>query len=263
MRPLLALATVAVLVAGGCSTSSEGTVTAPPVPTTTDQAAPPQDTPPQDTPAPSAPASAPTPASDLLLPAAHGDGDSWRDTAGREYRLGMVNAPELDECFGAEASAERKARTADGFRADVYTSDGYGRGVSVVTTADGTNLNVHLARHGFVDDRYLAEFRGENPALAAELDAAFAAARAEGRGLWSACTTGSAPAAQSLPLPAAAGDGCHPDYATCVPVKGNGSGQGDAHDLDCGDVDGEVRLRAVGVDPYRFDGDGNGTGCDT
>ena len=41
-------------------------------------------------PAPPAAASAP-----LLTAASGGDGDSWRDTAGREYRLGMVNAPEV------------------------------------------------------------------------------------------------------------------------------------------------------------------------
>lgn len=230
MRPLLPLITVAVLVLGGCSPADQDEGTA------------------------------------LLLPAGHGDGDSWQDTDGREYRLGMVNAPELDECFGPEASAERKALTAAGFRAAVYTEDRHGRAVSVVTTADGRNVNVHLARHGFADDRYLAEFRDENPSLAAELDAAFAAARAEGRGLWSACPTDSAyaPAPEPVPLlgaPATTRTGCHRDYETCVPVQGDGSGQGDANDLDCGDVDGPVLLHTAGVDPYRLDADGNGTAC--
>ena len=208
---------------------------------------------------------APPPAepSGLLLPDGNGDGDSWRDTQGREYRLGLVNAPEHDECFGAEATAERRARTADGFRAEVYTTDRYGRAVSVVTTADGRNLNVHLARHGFVDDRFLAEFRGENEALARELDAAFAAARQEGRGLWSACGTQEQPAAAAVPAaPVAAAAGCHPDYVTCVPVRGNGTGRGRANDLDCGGVSEPVQLRHRGVDPYRFDGDGDGFGCD-
>ncbi len=204
--------------------------------------------------------------SPLLQPAAHGDGDSWRDTAGTEYRLGMVNAPEQDECFGAQATAERRRLVAAGFRAVVYSVDRYGRGVSVVTTADGRNLNVHLARHGFVDDRYLADFRHENPPLAAELDVAFAEARAQGRGLWSACAAGqgAAPAAPAA-APAAAGKaaGCHPDYVTCVPVAGDGSGNGQANDLDCGDITAAVRLRQPGVDPYRFDADGDGLGCDS
>ena len=123
----------------------------------------------------------------LLRPAEHGDGDSWRDTEGREYRLGLVNAPEVDECFGDRATAERQRLTADGFRAEVYATDRYGRGVSVVTLADGRNLNVHLALQGFADDRYLDDLRHEHPALAAELDTAFADAKREDRGLWGAC----------------------------------------------------------------------------
>jgi endonuclease YncB( thermonuclease family) len=69
----------------------------------------------------------------LLAAAPHGDGDSWKDTQGQEYRLGIVNAPEVDECFGAQATAERQRLTAGGFRAEVYSTDGYGRGVAVVT----------------------------------------------------------------------------------------------------------------------------------
>ena len=123
----------------------------------------------------------------LLLPAASGDGDSWRDRQGREYRLGLVDAPEVDECFGAEATAERQRLTAAGFRADVYATDRYGRSVSVVTLPDGRSLNVHLAREGFADDRHLDAFRDEHPGLAAELSTAFADARRERRGLWGAC----------------------------------------------------------------------------
>lgn len=126
----------------------------------------------------------------LKTAAPHGDGDSWRDTDGQEYRLGMVNAPEVDECFGPEATAERQRLTADGFRAYVYATDRYGRGVSVVTLADGRNLNVHLARQGFADDRYLDDFADEHPQLAAELDVAFEQARSERRGLWGTCLAG-------------------------------------------------------------------------
>ena len=212
-------------------------------------------------------------AAPLLVAADGGDGDSWRDTAGREYRLGLVNTPEVGECFAAEATAKRRALVARGFRAAVYETDRYGRAVAVVTTPDGLNVNVHLARYGFADDRYLAGFRGENPSLAAQLDRAFAAARAERRGLWSACSGGSGqaqgiaappPAAAAPAAPAAGSDaGCHPDYATCVPVQGDGSGRGAANDLDCGDLSGAVRLRQAGVDPYRLDADGDGVGCDS
>ena len=126
--------------------------------------------------------------SPLLLPAAGGDGDSWHDTGGREYRLGLVNAPEYDECYGSEATAKRQELTAHGFRADVYTQDVYGRGVAVVTTSTGINVNIYLARHGFANDKYLSQYRHENPSLAARLDEAFTEARSEGKGLWSACS---------------------------------------------------------------------------
>jgi endonuclease YncB( thermonuclease family) len=127
-------------------------------------------------------------ASPLLMPADGGDGDSWHDTAGAEYRLGLVNTPEYDECYGSQATAKRKELTANGFRADVYTHDVYGRGVAIVTTANGVNVNVYLARYGYANDKYLSEFRHENPTLAAQLDTAFANAREERLGLWSACS---------------------------------------------------------------------------
>ncbi len=198
--------------------------------------------PPTASPSPAARTDARPTTSDLLVPAGNGDGDSWRDTDGHEYRLGLVNTPEQDECFGAEATAERRARTADGFRARVYGTDRYGRAVSVVTTADGIDLNVHLARNGFANDQFLAEFRSENEPLARELDTAFAAARREGKGLWSACRASGPPAAAAVPTARAGGAPaarCHPDYSTCLPVRGDGSGWGGANDLDCGEVTGE------------------------
>ncbi len=127
------------------------------------------------------------PGGDLLRAAAHGDGDSWKDTFGREYRLGLINAPEYKECFGSQATAARKRLVAQGFRAEVYATDRYARAVSVVWTADGTDVNVWLARNGYADDRYLARFRSENPALAGALTVAFAAAKREHKGLWGAC----------------------------------------------------------------------------
>ncbi len=123
----------------------------------------------------------------LLAAAPGGDGDSWKDTTGREYRLGLVNTPELDECFGRAASDRRKALVRQGFRAQVYATDRYGRSVAAVTLADGRNLNLLLAETGHADDRYLAAHRAENPSLARELDAAFASAKAQRLGLWGAC----------------------------------------------------------------------------
>jgi endonuclease YncB( thermonuclease family) len=211
-------------------------------------------------PPPVSPTRRPVAAAVWLQPAAGGDGDSWKDLQGREYRLGLVNTPETNECYGSVATRERKQLVANGFRARVYTHDTYGRSVSVVTLRDGTNLNVYLAQHGYANDRYLAEFRHENPALAAQLDVAFAAAKRERAGLWSACAA-RAPAPQ--PLVQNPSSSCHPDYLTCIPIKGDGSGSGAANDLDCPDIGKWVQLRQVGVDPYRLDADGDGFGCDS
>jgi endonuclease YncB( thermonuclease family) len=138
-----------------------------------------------------APTTATSPAPAPLLRAAPGgDGDSWRDTRGTEYRLGLVNTPELSECFGNEASSKRKQLVAAGFRATSYSIDTHRRHVAVVYLADGRNLNVWLARNGYANDRYLKTFRNENRALAAVLEPAFAAARRERRGLWGACGVG-------------------------------------------------------------------------
>jgi hypothetical protein len=138
---------------------------------------------------------------------------------------------------------------------------------------------VHLARNGLADDRYLQQFRHENAALAAELDEAFRVAKAEGAGLWGRCRASGAAAAPApvapapaappaaapapAPPPAAEPAGCHPAYVTCVAVKGDGSGRGDANDLDCPAIGKRVQLKVIGVDPYRLDADGDGWGCES
>jgi len=225
---------------------------------------------------PAEPAPEQPPADPALLRAADGgDGDSWKDTVGREYRLGLVNTPERGECFSAEATAERKRLVAGGFRAEVYSIDRYGRSVAVVTSAEGASVNVHLARNGFADDRYVEQFRHENAALAAELGAAFRVAKAEGAGLWGRCrgsgsdaapAPAAPPAAAPAPAPppaAAAAARCHPAYVTCIAVKGDGSGRRDANDLDCPTIGKRVQLKVIGVDPYRLDADSDGWGCES
>lgn len=48
------------------------------------------------------------------------------------------------------------------------------------------------------------------------------------------------------PPPAAQPAGCHSAYVTCVAVKGDWSGRGDANDLDCPTIDKRVQLKAIG-----------------
>lgn len=77
--------------------------------------------------------------------------------------------------------------------------------------------------------------------------------------VWGATTT-AAPAPAPAPVPTAAaplvggGAGCDPSYPTvCIP-----SGP----DLDCGDVP-HRRFVVVAPDPHRFDGNGDGVGCES
>lgn len=125
----------------------------------------------------SAPTAAPTrTATALLFVTDQKDGDSWVASDGNEYRLGLVNTPEYTEPCGREAAEFTRRFLVAGFTVDAYATDVYGRHVAEVFGPAGRSLNVALARSGLGNDRYLAQFRHENPDLARRLDAAFAAA---------------------------------------------------------------------------------------
>ena len=117
------------------------------------------------------------PQSALLHVTDQKDGDSFVASDGVEYRLGLVNTPELNEHCGQAAKRFTAAFLADGFTVHAYSSDTYDRTVAEVFNAQGESLNVALAASGYGNDKYLEEFRHENPDLAARLDAAFAHAQ--------------------------------------------------------------------------------------
>lgn len=112
----------------------------------------------------------------LLHVRAFKDGDSWEASDGREYRLGLVNAPEPSEpCFG-EATQFTRQFLAGGFTADAYATDPHGRHIAEVFNPAGASLNVELARSGFADGTYLETFRRENPDLARRVERALTSA---------------------------------------------------------------------------------------
>ena len=115
----------------------------------------------------------PAPSTLLLRVTTLKDGDSWIASDGREYRLGMVNAPEAQEPCGRDAAQFTARFLADGFTVDAYATDPHGRRVAEVFNPSGDSLNVALAETGFGDDRYLDSFWHENPNLARRLDDAF------------------------------------------------------------------------------------------
>lgn len=198
-----------------------------------------------------------------------GDGDSFVASDGVEYRIGLVNTPELGECGGREAADRTNALLAGGFSTHPYAVDVHGRRVARVRVDQG-DLGVLLADEGLADDRYLEEFRHENPTYAEELDLAFADARDRRAGLWQTCWADavdppavSATSAPDAGVPVGAHGGrtgaweCHPAYVECLPT---------GPDLDCLDVGHQVVLTGRD-DPYRLDGNTttatDGVGCDT
>ncbi len=142
------------------------------------------------------------------------DGDSWVASDGKEYRLGLVNAPEWNDQCGPEATAFTRKFLSGGFTVDAYTVDDYGRAVAEVRDKDGRSLNVKLAKSGLGDDRYLEQFRHENPDLGRRLDRAFASASQP------ACRK----AAEPVPLVTkprkteAPASNCMTGYSPCLPI---------------------------------------------
>ena len=217
------------------------------------------------------PTTVPSEGSALLHVVEEKDGDSFVASDGVDYRVGMVNAPERSTCGGTEASERAYELMAQGFTAEAYDTDDYGRSVARIHTSTG-GLGVLMAREGLVDDRYLDQFRHQHPSYASELDTAFAEARATDAGLWQTCW---APAAEESDAAAQDRGGavepttdsrhagrtgqwpCHPAYRECLP---------DGPDLDCAEVGHTVELLG-NADPFRLDGNSitatDGWGCDT
>lgn len=180
------------------------------------------------------------------------DGDTI-DVGGVRIRVGLVNTPEKGEgCFD-EATRFTSSFVSGGVTYDAYATDSYGRTVAEVFDDQGRSLNVAIAGSKLSDDRYYDQFAHENPDLARRVRAAYVAPRSD-------CFSGSTTTA----APQNASSSCHPDYVTCIPIKGDGSGSPTSNDLDCGDIRKKVQLRKIGVDPYRLDGsDNDGWGCES
>ncbi|HXF68256.1 MAG TPA: thermonuclease family protein [Thermoflexus sp.] len=185
------------------------------------------------------------------------DGDTI-DVAieGRTFRVRYIgmNTPERGQPFFIEA-AEANRRLVAGrtllLVPDVSETDPYGRLLRYVIAGD-LFVNLALVREGYA----AAMIVPPDVSCAEAFRAAEAEARAAGRGLWGLPTP--TPTRATLPTPTAlpAGGNCHPAYPTvCIPPP--------PPDLDCADIP----YRNFPVDhrygdPHRFDGDGDGIGCE-
>jgi micrococcal nuclease len=186
------------------------------------------------------------------------DGDTlWVE--GRErVRLIGIDTPETQhpsegvECFGRKASAFLRALVPVGTEVrlayDVERRDQYGRTLAYLYRAsDDLFVNAEMVRAGYAQ----AYTVPPNVAHVDELVALQADAREAGRGLWGACDDTPAPEPSTGTAPVSA---CDPSYpGVCLPSS--------PPDLDCGDIE-ERAFPVDGDDPHRFDGDGNGFGCE-
>ncbi|TMB56365.1 MAG: thermonuclease family protein [Chloroflexi bacterium] len=187
------------------------------------------------------------------------DGDTIKvEIGGVVYRLRYIgiDTPEtVDpsrpvEWMGPEASAANKALVAGlevVLEKDVSEVDRYGRLLRYVWLHDGASwlmVNYELVRLGFAhSSTYPPDVRYQALFLAAEQEA-----RDAERGLW-------APTAGPSPTSAPQAGGCDPSYPTvCIPPP--------PPDLDCADIPYR-RFEVLPPDPHRFDGDGDGIGCES
>lgn len=195
------------------------------------------------------------------------DGDTFR--AGDErVRLIGIDTPEVSggvECYGREATdaLARLAPVGSTVRlvADVEPHDRYGRTLAYVYRPDGAHVNLAMARDGYAVPLTVPP----NVAHSDAFVAAAAEAREAARGLWSACGDEATPAPTTTGTPdptttgpgagPGAGVGCDPAYPdVCIPPS--------PPDLDCGDIP-HRRFRVLPPDPHRFDGGGDGIGCES
>ena len=201
------------------------------------------------------------------------DGDTLTLTSGQRVRLLQIDTPELGsgECYSRAARTALLVLVPVGSRVTLEVDprldriDRYGRLLRYVHRGS-LNVNVQLVRRGAAAPYF---YGGDTGRYAGRLLAEAQRAKAAKRGLWSACprtvldpyraidTGRSGPPAvmpPTVPLPFVPprNGSCDANYSSCVPRV--------AYDLDCKDIDGPVRV--LGVDVHRFDGDGDGWGCE-
>lgn len=192
------------------------------------------------------------------------DGDTFVCGSGERVRLILVNTPEMsDRPLGRMARDFLVELMPPGteveLEMDVSERDRYGRLLAYVWLTDGRMVNRALVRRGYAqvmvvppDVRYVERVR-----------AAADSARMERVGLWGRSpglgpppgAPGGSGTSSSADSPTDSSPGsCDPAYpGLCIPPP--------PPDLDCRDIP-HRRFQVRAPDPHRFDGDGNGVGCE-
>jgi micrococcal nuclease len=177
------------------------------------------------------------------------DGDTVHiAAAGRDEKVRLIgiDTPEVGQCDAAKATTLAR-RLAQGRPvilvgdATQATRDKYGRLLAYVVLPGGRDLGYHELARGYarvyVYDRpfqRLAAYRRAEQAGRTRTDS-----------IWRGCNTAPAPTV---------GSRCDASYpGVCIPPP--------PPDLDCADIPYR-NFRVLPPDPHRFDGDGDGVGCE-
>jgi len=196
------------------------------------------------------------------------DGDTLTISTGEKVRFLQIDTPEISpaECYGAEA---RKALIdiigkshitleSDSVSDDI---DQFGRILRYIKIGK-VNVNLKLVEIGAATPYF---FKGEKGKYSAQLFKAAQNAKAKKIGLWKLCPNtkldtsklaDTGPVPSKLPSTSKSAVKCDPNYQGCIPPY--------PPDLDCTEIK-RMRLapiHVIGVDVHKFDGDGDGIGCD-
>src|SRR5262245_42932393 len=198
------------------------------------------------------------------------DGDTIVLGDGRRVRLVQIDTPEpgTAECYSRAAGRTLRGLLPLGASVTLEADprldqvDRYGRLLRYVHRG-GLNLNLELVRRGAAT---VWLYDGDRGKYASQLLSAASTARKARRGLWGACplavwdplaaaTTGPGSPSATKPRPIAGSGRCDAAYPTvCIPPP--------PPDLDCADIPYHD-FRVLLPDPHRFDGEGDGRGCES
>jgi micrococcal nuclease len=198
------------------------------------------------------------------------DGDTLTISTGEKVRFLQIDTPEISpaECYGAEAHKALISligKSSVTLEADSGSDDQdqFGRKLRYVKVGK-TNLNLKLVQIGAATPYF---YQGEKGKYATQLLKAAENAKAKKLGLWKMCpntkleplkpaTTGSTVVSKATNKATSPKAKCDPNYQGCIPPY--------PPDLDCTDIKrmGLAPIRVIGTDVHKFDGDGDGIGCD-
>lgn len=196
------------------------------------------------------------------------DGDTLTISTGEKVRFLQIDTPEISpvECYGAEARKSLVSllgKSAITLESDPVSGDidQFDRLLRYVIVGK-VNVNLKLVEIGAATPYF---HKGEKGKYSAQLLKAAQNAKAKKLGLWKMCPstkldpskladTGPVPTKISSTLKS--NNKCDSNYQGCVPQY--------PPDLDCTEIKkmGLAPIRVIGVDVHKFDGDGDGIGCD-